>query len=231
MAKLMGAEGRIGGYITRKGFPSLPITGIVQDFIFNDMYGSGGPVLMVCIPQAAENMMIALNPQKNIKESMGKIDHVLTAAVPGYLFDYKFVDQDLNKLFETENMISKLATVFAALAILISCLGLFGLAAYTAEKRTKEIGIRKVLGASIRSLATLLSLEYLKLVCISCVIAFPLAWWALHTWLQDYQYRTSIHWWPFAMAGICSLTIALMTVSFQAIKAAMGNPVKSLRTD
>jgi putative ABC transport system permease protein len=231
MAKLMGAEGRIGAYISRKGFPTLPVTGIVQDFIFNDMYGSGGPVIMICLPQAADHMMIALNPQMNVIESMKKIDHVLTTAIPGYLFDYKFVDEDLNKLFETENMISKLATVFAVLAILISCLGLFGLAAYTAEKRTKEIGIRKVLGASIRSLATLLSLEYLKLVCISCIVAFPLAWWALHAWLQDYQYRTAIHWGPFAIAGLSSLSIALMTVSFQAIKVAVGNPVKSLRTE
>ena len=186
---------------------------------------------MVCIPQAADHMMIRLNPQMNIKESMAKIDHVLTTAVPGYPFDYKFVDEDLNKLFETENMISKLATVFAVLAILISCLGLFGLAAYTAEKRTKEIGIRKVLGASIRSLTRLLSLEYLKLVCISCIIAFPLAWWALHAWLQDYQYRTAIHWWVFAIAGISALAIAMMTVSFQAIKVALGNPIKSLRTE
>jgi ABC-type antimicrobial peptide transport system permease subunit len=231
MAKLMGAEGRIGGNISRKGFPSIPITGIVQDFIFNDMYGAGGPILMVCIPQAADHMMIALNPQMNIKESMAKIDHILTTAVPGYPFDYKFVDEDLNKLFETENMISKLATVFAVLAILISCLGLFGLATYTAEKRTKEIGIRKVLGASVRSLTRLLSLEYLKLVCISCIIAFPLAWWALHAWLQDYQYRTTIHWWVFAVAGISALAIAMMTVSFQAIKVAIGNPVKSLRTE
>ena len=231
MAKAMGAEGRVGGYISRKGFPTLPITGIVQDFIFNDMYGSGGPVIMVCLPQVADHMMITLNPQMNIKEAMGKIDHILTTAIPGYPFEYKFVDQELNKLFETENMISRLATVFAILAILISCLGLFGLAAFTAEKRTKEIGIRKVLGASIRSLATLLSLEYLKLVCISCIIAFPLAWWALHAWLQDYQYRTTIQWWPFAIAGISSLAIALVTVSFQAIKVAIGNPVKSLRTE
>ncbi|HXO76896.1 MAG TPA: FtsX-like permease family protein, partial [Puia sp.] len=184
-----------------------------------------------CLPQAADHMVITLNPKMNLKESMEKIDRVLTTAIPGYLFDYKFVDAELNKLFETENMISKLATVFATLAIVISCLGLFGLAAYTAEKRTKEIGIRKVLGASIRSLATMLSLEYLKLVCISCIIAFPLAWWALHTWLQDYQYRTTIHWWPFAIAGISSLAIALVTVSFQAIKVAVANPVRSLRTE
>jgi ABC-type antimicrobial peptide transport system permease subunit len=108
---------------------------------------------------------------------------------------------------------------------------LFGLAAYTAEKRTKEIGIRKVLGASVHSLTRLLSLEYLKLVCISCIVAFPLAWWALHAWLQDYQYRTAIHWWIFAIAGLSALAIAMMTVSFQAIKVAIGNPIKSLRTE
>lgn len=231
MAKVMGAEGRVGAYISKKGYPTFQIIGIVQDFIFNDMYGSGGPVIMICMPQAADHMVVTLNLQMNIKEAMAKIDRVLTTNIPGYPFDYKFVDEELNKFFETENMISKLATIFAVLAILISCLGLFGLAAYTAEKRTKEIGIRKVLGASIRSLATLLSSEFLKLVCISCIIAFPLAWWALHAWLQDYQYRTTIHWWPFAIAGLSSLSIALVTVSFQAIKVAIANPVKSLRTE
>jgi ABC-type antimicrobial peptide transport system permease subunit len=121
--------------------------------------------------------------------------------------------------------------VFAALAIVISCLGLFGLAAYTAERRTKEIGIRKVLGASVPGIAGLLSKDFLQLVLLSCIIAFPLAWWAMNSWLQDFQYRISIHWWVFVAAGILSVLIALATISFQAIKAAVANPVKSLRTE
>ncbi|HVX26098.1 MAG TPA: FtsX-like permease family protein, partial [Parafilimonas sp.] len=135
------------------------------------------------------------------------------------------------KMFSSETLIGKLAGVFAVLAIFISCLGLFGLAAYTAERRTKEIGIRKVLGASVTGLAGLLAKEFLQLVTISCVIAFPVAWWFMHNWLQDYAYRTTIDWWMFALAGIAALLIALLTVSFQAIKAAIANPVKSLRTE
>ncbi|MEP6750140.1 MAG: FtsX-like permease family protein [Bacteroidota bacterium] len=231
MAKLMGAEGKLGGTITRTGYPAIHIVGIVHDFIFDDMYGQGGPVLMVCLPQACNHLFLSLSAQMNTKDALAKINQVLTTAVPGYPFAYKFADEELNKLFETENMVSRLATIFAVLAIVISCLGLFGLAAYTAEKRTKEIGIRKVLGATVISLAALLSVEFLQLVCVACIIAFPAAWWALHHWLQAYGYRTSIQWWPFAAAGMGALFIALLTVSFQAIKVALGNPVKSLRTE
>ena len=128
-------------------------------------------------------------------------------------------------------LISKLSRVFAALAIIISCLGLFGLAAYTAERRTKEIGVRKVLGASVSGIATLLSKDFLKLVSLSCIIAFPVAWWMMHSWLQNYQYRIEISWGIFLIAGLLAILIALTTVSFQAIKAAVANPVKSLRTE
>jgi ABC-type antimicrobial peptide transport system permease subunit len=124
-----------------------------------------------------------------------------------------------------------LAGVFAGLAIFISCLGLFGLAAYTAERRIKEIGIRKVLGASVSGLAGMLSKDFLQLVGISCVIAFPVAFWALHKWLESYQYRVDINWWVFAIAGVLAILIALATVSFQAVKAALTNPVKSLRSE
>ncbi len=124
-----------------------------------------------------------------------------------------------------------MAGVFAGLAIFISCLGLFGLAAYTAERRIKEIGIRKVLGASVSGLAGLLSKDFLRLVGISCIIAFPIAFWALNKWLESYQYRVTINWWVFLMAGVLAMLIALATVSFQAIKAALTNPVRSLRSE
>ena len=136
----------------------------------------------------------------------------------------------LMNMFQNEMLISKLSRVFATLAILISCLGLFGLAAYTAERRTKEIGIRKVLGASIAGIAGLLSRDFLKLVTVSCLVAFPAAWWMMHNWLQGYQYRITISWWIF-LCGFAAIIIALITVSFQAIKAAIANPVKSLRTE
>ena len=128
-------------------------------------------------------------------------------------------------------LIGKLASVFAFLAIFISCLGLFGLAAYTAERRTKEIGIRKVLGASAKGLAGLLSKEFLILVIISCLIAFPIAWWMMHNWLNSYEYRVSISWPIFLVAGLLAMLIALLTVSVQAIKAALANPIQSLRSE
>jgi putative ABC transport system permease protein len=128
-------------------------------------------------------------------------------------------------------LIGKLAGVFAVLAIVISCLGLFGLAAFTAERRTKEIGIRKVLGATVSNLATLLSKDFLILVGISCVIAFPIAWWTMKNWLHDYDYKINISVWIFIAAAVLAILIALITVSFQAIRAALSNPVKSLRSE
>ena len=121
--------------------------------------------------------------------------------------------------------------MFEAHAIIISCLGLFGLAAFTAERRTKEIGVRKVLGASVSGIALLVSKDFFKLVAVSCIVAFPIAWWMMNGWLKNYQYRIAISWWIFLAAGIAAILIALITVSFQAIKAAVANPVKSLRTE
>jgi ABC-type antimicrobial peptide transport system permease subunit len=134
-------------------------------------------------------------------------------------------------MFSDEILMGKLSRVFAALAVIISCLGLFGLAAYTAERRIKEIGIRKVLGASVAGIAGLLSRDFLKLVLMSSVIAFPVAWWIMHNWLLNYEYRVSISWWIFLGAGMLAVLIALVTISFQAIKAAVTNPVNSLRSE
>ena len=156
---------------------------------------------------------------------------VIKATNPGYPFDYLFADEQFDGMFHTETRIGELAGVFAALAIFISCLGLLGLAAYTAERRTKELGIRKVLGASVSSLVTLVSKEFLQLVMMSCLIAFPLAWWMMNVWLADYAYRTVIHWWVFVVAGLAALLIAMLTVSSQAVRAALSNPVKTLRSE
>ncbi len=134
-------------------------------------------------------------------------------------------------MFMTEMLASKLSRLFAALAIVISCLGLFGLAAYTAERRTKEIGIRKVLGASVASVTSLLSKDFLQLVILSCLIAFPVAYWRMSIWLKGYQYHIEMQWWVYLVAGILALVIALITISFQTIKAALANPVKSLRSE
>jgi ABC-type antimicrobial peptide transport system permease subunit len=150
---------------------------------------------------------------------------------PAYPFAYTFIDQQFDELFKAEALIGKLSGVFAGLAIFISCLGLFGLAAYTAERRTKEIGIRKVLGASVAGITRLLTKDFLRLVLLSALIAFPLAWWAMNKWLQGYTYRITISWWIFLAAGVAAMAIALITISFQSVKAALSNPVKNLRSE
>ncbi|WP_317169535.1 ABC transporter permease [Mucilaginibacter humi] len=150
---------------------------------------------------------------------------------PQYPFDYKFVDESYAEKFDNEKRQGTLAALFAGLTIFISCLGLFGLASYTAENRIKEIGVRKVLGASVTEIATLLSKDFLALVVISLVVATPIAYWAMSKWLTSYTYRVSINWWVFALAGILSIVIALITVSYQSVKAALANPVRSLRSE
>jgi putative ABC transport system permease protein len=150
---------------------------------------------------------------------------------PAYPFVYKFVDDEFNEFFKSEVLIGKLSRIFALLAVIISCMGLFGLTAFTAEIRTREIGIRKVLGASVTGITGLLSTDFLKLVLISTVLAFPIAGATMHNWLQNYAYRIGINWWVFAMAGLIALLIAMATISFHAIRAALANPVKSLRTE
>ena len=148
---------------------------------------------------------------------------------PGYPFEYRFVDEQFNGMFASETLISELSQGVASLAIIISCLGLFGLAAYMVERRVKEIGIRKVLGASVPGIAVLLSRDFLQLVGLSVLVAFPLGYWLMHNWLMDYAYRTTMHWWVFAVGGGLALLITLLTVSLHALQAARANPVKSLR--
>lgn len=149
----------------------------------------------------------------------------------GFPFEYKFLDESYEAIYESEQRVAQLSRYFAGLAILISCLGLFGLAAFTAERRFKEIGVRKVLGASITQIVLLLSKDFIMLVLIAILIGFPVAIWATNTWLQDFAYKTKIEWWLYALAAVAAILIALLTVSFQAIRAALENPVKSLRTE
>ncbi len=233
-AKLMG-NGPIVGKIITAEVPNAPVAtvvGVVNDYVYSNMYGKPDPVLFTPLsPQQASVIYIRLNRGSNPANALAQIESVVKKFNPGYPFDYRFVDYQFNQMFLSEQLVSKLSRVFAALAIIISCLGLFGLAAYTAERRTKEIGIRKVLGATAASVTHLLSKEFIQLALLSCLIAFPISWWAMNSWLQDYQYRTNIHWWVFALAGIGAMVITLLTVSFQAIKTAIANPVKSLRAE
>jgi ABC-type antimicrobial peptide transport system permease subunit len=180
---------------------------------------------------APNTITVRLAPQMSPSESLQKVGAVFKKYNPAVPFEYKFVDDEYAGKFGQEERISKLASFFAIFAVFISCLGLFGLASFVAEQRTKEIGVRKVLGASVSNLWQLLSKEFVLLVLISLVIASPIAYYLLSNWLENYSYRTDIPWWVFAVTGAGALVITLLTVSFQAIKAALINPVKSLRTE
>jgi ABC-type antimicrobial peptide transport system permease subunit len=196
------------------------------------MYGKPDPVIFFCVTtQNAAALYVRLKHTASVETAINKIGAVIKKDNPSYPFTYHFVDDQFNQMFLNEQLISKLSRVFAALAIIISCLGLFGLAAYTAERRTKEIGIRKVLGASVSGITKLLSKDFLLLVAVSCIVAFPVAWWMMYDWLQNYKYRIEISWWIFIAAGISAILIALITISFQSVKAAIANPAKSLRTE
>ncbi len=210
----------------------MQIVGVVKDFILNSPFEPVSPLMINGPGTGWFNVIhIKLNPAKPVSADLKLVAQVFKQYNPQYPFDYKFVDEEYAKKFEDTQRIAMLAGLFAGLTIIISCLGLFGLAAYMAENRVKEIGVRKVLGASVMNITTLLSKDFLKLVVISFVIASPIAWYAMNQWLSGYTYRVSIGWWVFAGAGIMAVLISLFTVSFQAIKAAMANPVKSLRSE
>ncbi|SFW80979.1 ABC transporter permease [Chitinophaga sancti] len=209
----------------------FPIVGVVKDYLYGDMYGSPDPVVFFCIPTAANILYMRLKVDVAPEKALAKVGAVMEKDNPAYPFDYIVMENQFNELFTSETLINRLATVFAVIAILISCLGLFGLATYMAERRTREVGIRKVLGASTAGITTLLSKDFLKLVGIAVVLAFPLAWYAMSTWLQQYTYRVDIHWWVFVLAGGMAMIISLFTISFQSIRAALMDPVKSLRAE
>jgi len=229
-AKAIHAKNIIGTLITN-GSDKFTVVGVINDFVYNNMYRAAEPLIIFCSPNNGNVLTMRIKEGGDLKAALAGIENVIKKNNPGYPVEYKFVDAEFEQYFKAETLIGKLAGVFSVLAIVISCLGLFGLAAYTAEKRTKEIGIRKVLGASSKGLAALLSKEFILLVVISCLIAFPFSWWMMSRWLQDYEYRVEISWWIFAGAGLLSVAIAIATVSVQAIRAALMNPVKSLRAE
>jgi putative ABC transport system permease protein len=205
------------------------IVGVVKDFNFSSMHQSVGPLII----QRGENWgAISVRVDtKNISSIINAIKNKWTGMVPAQPFNYTFMDADFDNVYTAEQRTGKLFITFAIFAILIGCLGLFGLVTYAAEQRIKEIGVRKVLGASVSGIVTMLSKDFAKLILVASLIAFPIAWWAMHKWLQGFAYRITISWWVFIVAGITAFVIALLTVSFQAIKAAIANPVKSLRTE
>lgn len=195
------------------------------------MYGSADPVVFYPVQDYSTLMYVRLRPGVPVPQAMARVESVIRKDNPGDPFEFSFVDDQFNNMFPGEMLISRLSRVFASLAILISCLGLFGLAAYMAERRIREIGIRKVLGASSVRITRLLSRDFLRLVLLSCLIAFPVAGWAMHSWLQGYAYRIGLQWWVFGAAGLLALGIAVITVGTQALKAAMSNPTRNLRNE
>ncbi len=210
---------------------TFAIVGVVKDMVMSSPYT---PVKQAVYLLNVENenwYNIRLNPNKSTSESMAIIEKVFRKTIPTAPFEYKFADTDYATKFTQEVRVGKLAGFFTILAIIISCLGLFGLASFVAEQRTKEIGVRKIVGASVFNLWQLLSKDFIILVGIACLIAIPLAYYYLHQWLQQFQYRIGISWWVFVAAVAGAIIITLLTVSFQAIKAATTNPVKSLRTE
>lgn len=205
------------------------VVGVVKDFNFNSLRENVTPMGLFLKP---ENGRIALRVDgKDVRRVLGQTENLWAKMVPGQQFSYTFMDEEFNNIYKREQQMGGISLAFSLLAIFIACLGLFGLAAYAAEQRTREIGIRKVLGASVGGIVSLLSKDFLRLVFFSAIIAFPLAWWAMHSWLQDFAYRVSIGWEVFALAAVLAVGIALLTVSFQAIRAALTNPVKSLRSE
>jgi ABC-type antimicrobial peptide transport system permease subunit len=229
----MGFKNPIGQTIDHGAWDAdWHVVGVVKDFILQSPYDPIRP-MVIQGPKAnwLNNIHIRLNGANSTAKNIEATEKIFKKYNPLYPFDYHFVDEDYAKKFNDEQTTGTLATFFAGLTIFISCLGLFGLATYMAENRIKEIGVRKVLGASVTSITTLLSKDFVKLVILSIVIASPIAWWSMSKWLADYTYHITITWWIFVLAGLIALVIALATVSFQAIKAAVANPVKSLRTE
>lgn len=230
-AKFLGFENPIGETLTWNDEP-YTIIGVIEDMIIESPYEPVRASLWHIERDDNENLVILkLNPEVSAHEALEKIKTVFMKNDPASPFSYEFVDVEYARKFSDEERIGKLASFFAGLAIFISCLGISGLASFVAEQRTKEIGVRKVMGASVVNLWGLLSRDFVFLVALSLLLAMPMAWYFMNNWLQKYQYRSDMAWWIFAASGVGALLITLLTVSYQSIKAAMANPVNSLRTE
>jgi putative ABC transport system permease protein len=229
--KQVGMKQDIVGQTIQFNNKNYHVIGVIKDMVMESPYKPVTPTVFLYDPNWANFITVAIRQNEPVAEALSKIESVFKKYNPGAPFDYTFNDEDYAKKFSDEQRIGKLASFFTILAIFISCLGLFGLASFVAEQRKKEIGVRKVLGASVFNLWRMLSKEFALLIIISCFIAIPLAWYYLNNWLQQYDYRTKISFWIFIFSGFGALIITLITVSFQAIKAAIANPVDSLRSE
>jgi len=233
-AKKIGYKDPVGKELTMWGDKGM-IIGVMKDYHHNSLHVPIEPLILRLHKMSWGGTywgnVIVRTEKGKTKQAIASMEKLYKQFNPGFPFKYYFTDDEIANRYKAEYTVSKLSRYFAFLAIFISCLGLFGLVTFTAEQKTKEIGIRKVLGASVTGIVSMLSKEFLTLVLIASVIAFPVAWWAMHRWLNDFAYRVNIGWWVFVVAGIIAMLIALLTISFQSIKAAIANPVKSLRTE
>lgn len=212
---------------------SYPIAGVVNDFHHVSFKQEISPIVFESSQYVSKtvNVKLAANNPQQWQRTIGEIEQTWKSVYPDAPFEYQFYDETIAKLYEGEHKTSKLVSLATGITILISCLGLFGLATLTTSQRVKEIGIRKVLGASIAGIAKMLSVDFLKLVFIAILIGSPIAWWAMSKWLEDFVYRIDIQWWMFALAALMAIVAAIFTVAMQAVKAAVANPVDSLRDE
>jgi ABC-type antimicrobial peptide transport system permease subunit len=228
--KVMGFKDPIGQIIFDDPI-NWHVVGVIKDFILESPYESTKPFMVKGPRYGGNTIHIRLNKENSTAQNLAKVEKVFKQYNADYPFEFHFTDQEYAAKFNDERLTAKLASLFAILTIFISCLGLFGLAAYMAESRIKEIGVRKILGASVAGITTMLSKDFVKLVLVAILVASPVAWWIVNKWLESFTYKIDISWWMFLSAGTIAILIALITVSFQAIKAAIANPVKSVRTE
>jgi hypothetical protein len=229
--KKIGFSGDVIGNKISWGNRAGTVVGVIKDFHFNSLHTPIEPLIIRLDESWTWGTILVRIKAGQTKQALADLEKICKNINPKFPFTYQFSDLQYAKLYKSEQVVSRLSNYFAFLAIFISCLGLFGLAMFTAEQRNKEIGIRKVLGASSKNIVALLSSNFLKPVFISFVIAFPVAWLATQKWLEGFAYRIRMSWWIFLIAGFVAILIALVTISFQAIKAAIANPVDSLRTE
>src|SRR5690606_15449853 len=207
------------------------VVGVVKDFVHNDIYTAVEPLVIFPFQENYGVMYMKIKASADFQQTLAKVEEIIKLHNPDYPFEYEFLDETFNEMFQSEMLIQRLSQIFAILCVIISCLGLFGLAAYSAEVRAKEISIRKVLGASVKELVMMLNKEFLALVAISALIAFPIAWWIMNSWIENFEYHINIPWPLFLVIGLLAMLIALLTISSQALKAALTDPAKMLRDE
>jgi putative ABC transport system permease protein len=234
-AKLLGYEDPIGKILSQPDFQRpeniirFHIIGVINNFHYESLRSNISPLCLSLSPSTGAVTFNINTVQAG--QAIKSMEAMWKKMAPDQPFYYDFVDESFNKVYHAEQRSGKLLAIFAGFAIFIACLGLFGLVTYAAEQRTKEIGIRKVLGASLFNVLTLLSKDFLRLVIVAFIISVPISWWAMNNWLNEFAYKIEISWWLFAFAGGVAVLIALITISFQGVKAAVANPVKSLRSE